>query len=185
MNKIEKAFETTKTDKRVHQYFLYYDKLFGDEDFKSILEIGVLIGRSLESWQLVWPDAIVEGIDTDLNQAHPSVRESFNLYELSSTDENFDSSVLSQPSYDLIVDDGHHHWSSQRQTFDNFFHLANKFYVIEDLQGVYGLNKVLEYVRKHTNKKIHVFESKGPKVKFNFSNHKEHSTYKIIIIDKR
>lgn len=184
MNRIQKAFKNSKTDKAVHKYYIYYDDLFGNLEFDSVLEIGVLRGRSLRAWQQVWPQAVVEGVDINLKFADKGLEEHFKLYELDTTEE-IDRTIFTRDSYDLIVDDGDHHWSSQRRTFEVFFPMAKHFYVIEDLRGLYGLQKVMDFLPDDVKKKAYVFDSRGPKVTFRYPHHIETCEYKLIIIDKR
>ena len=59
---------------------------------------------------------------------------------------NRNNSDLFNRSYDIIVDDGNHHWYSQLQTFRNFYRKASKYYIIEDIMGQYSVDRLYENI---------------------------------------
>ncbi len=182
MNKFEKAFGESKTDKYVHHYYDFYNEVVGDEHIESVLEIGVLKGSSLRAWQSIWPSATVEGIECSEYYIN-MVKNEFTVYQANSI---IEVPTNIKPSYDLIVDDGHHHWFYQSGTFDNYFNLAKKFYVIEDVLGDYGYEKLKGLIPSDIFNEARVFISKGPKRSFRHSSYKEDkASYKFLVFDKR
>jgi len=177
----EEAFRIDNTDKLTHGYHEYYQELIGKEPINSVLEIGIFKGNSLKAWQKVWPFASVEGIELDKIPEH--IMEKFTVYRHDST--NIHNAKLLNKNYDLIVDDASHHWKNQLDTFNNYYEKANKFYVIEDLLGEYGQNKILEHLPKDVLAKSILRVSKGPTRTFTHSEHIEHeTTYRILLIKK-
>jgi len=175
------AFKQAGTDKFVHEYHHYYEKVIDKSQVNSLLEIGVAYGHSLRAWRLVWPDALIEGMEvTNISE---ETKDNFNVYKLSSI--NINEARLINKTYDMIVDDGDHHWQSQLLTFYNFYPKANKYYIIEDMLGEYGQNKLLENLPKEVLAKSYVYDSLGPKRTFVHSkNIEKDASHKILLIVK-
>ena len=177
----EEAFRADKTDKLLHGYYEYYEELIGKDPVNSVLEIGILNGSSLKAWQKVWPFATIEGVELDKIPEH--ISDMFTVYRHDST--NVHNAKLLNKTYDLIVDDAAHHWKNQLATFNNYYEKANKYYVIEDLLGEYGQNKLLEHLPKDVISKSKLYVSKGPTRTFTHSGHTEKdATYRILLIKK-
>jgi hypothetical protein len=182
MNKFEKYFKEEKCDKHYHQYYRYYDPIIGDIQIDSVLDIGVCWGDSLRAWQKIWPDALVEGIDL-LREYDLSLEDKFKIYNIDSTNKNLADTVVSK-EYDIIIDDGNHHWKSQLSTFENYYQKAKKFYVIEDVLGEYSLDRLTQFLPSDIMERSIVFESKAHSRTFRFHQKTIHDHYRIMFIDK-
>jgi hypothetical protein len=181
VNKYQVAFDETQVDKLLHGYHRYYENVVSDTDISSVLEIGVWRGDSLKAWKLIWPDAIVEGLEKSATY-QPSINEEFKIHRLNS--QNFDETAYIG-EYDIIIDDACHHWRSQVATFNNFYHKAKKFYVIEDVLGVYGLANLKRCLPESELSRAMLFTSTGPTRNFRFSEYVEKNAhYKFMIFDK-
>lgn len=180
--KFQKAFRQFETDKAIHEYDRYYQKIIGNQKMDSILEIGVKYGKSLYAWNDIWPKSEIEGIDINVIDDE-ELNNKFKIYRMDSTNKN--NGQLFTRKYDLIVDDGNHHWLSQYQTFKNFYDKANKFYVIEDIMGQYCVDKLYEKIGPEIISKSHLFPSQGSRATFTFSGNTEKDTcFYILFIPK-
>lgn len=154
------AFRTTGTTKLTQQYQNFYAEMMMGVDVGSVLEIGVYLGQSLKAWRMIWPQALIEGVDLD-RRYDPSLEEEFKIY-------NFDSQVTDKVNknisrhYDVVIDDGLHNWRSQLMTFDNFQKFTNKYYVIEDICGEYSLEKITRKLPKAVLDRSTTFRALGP-----------------------
>jgi len=180
-NMYEKIFLEEKCDKHYHRYFEYYDLVVGKTEISSVLDIGVCWGDSLRAWRRIWPNADIEGIDL-LREYDLSLEEKFKIYNIDSTKRSLADDIKKQ--YDIIIDDGDHHWKSQLSTFENFYNKAKKFYVIEDVIGDYGLERLNQFIPQHLLNKAMVFKSKARKRRFEFNGQTVIDNYKFMIFDK-
>lgn len=178
------AFNSTKTSKANHGYGVFYQKMLIGEDVDSLLEIGVYLGQSLYSWRLVYPSAIIEAVDRDMRFEN-KVAQDFTIF-------NFDSRSKVEVDryidrdYDIVIDDGNHHWAAQIETYRNFSRYAKKFYVIEDVCGDYSFKKLMENFDDEVKSRMTTFVGTGPPRTFRHGDHFEHDAeYKIIFIDQR
>jgi hypothetical protein len=182
-NRYQIAFHAEKADKHIHGYHKYYDQVVGDSTITSALEIGVFEGASLKAWKRIWPNAIIEGMD-NVARYDESLKNEFKIHEMSSTDNVIDK------EYDIIIDDGDHHWLTQLATFKNYYDKAKKFYVIEDVMGIHAYDRLIKYLPKDALEISQTFTSKGRKVKFSVSDITDGTLdyidhYRYIIFDKR
>jgi hypothetical protein len=182
MNKFETYFKEEKCDKHYHRYHEYYNSIVGETQIDSVLDIGVCWGDSLRAWQKIWPNALVEGIDL-LREYDLSLEDKFKIYNIDSTDKAH-ARALANKEYDIIVDDGNHHWTAQLSTFENYYRKAKKFYVIEDVLGEYGLNQLTRFLPDEIMDRAIVFQSKAHSRTFTFNKVSFHDHYKIMLIDK-
>lgn len=136
----QKAFEKTNTTKYNHNYHHFYETILAHRKIESVLEIGAYLGQSLYSWKLVWPNAIIESIDLD-RRYDLSLEKDFKIYNFDATNKELVDKHIKR-NYDIIIDDGAHHWRDQTKTFYNMYDKADKFYVLEDIQGEYSLAKL-------------------------------------------
>jgi hypothetical protein len=184
MNKYSKYFAIYGTDKLLHGYNKYYDKIIGDQEITSALEIGTREGKGLLSWADIWPGATIEGLD--LVEPIQRVSEQFKVHVGTSLDSEF-ASVAIDRTYDVIIDDGGHHWKDQVATFYNYYEKANKYYVIEDIRGGYCLGRIIRQLPMDVLANISIFHSEFDlgKINFTFSNNIETNTcHFIMFIDK-
>jgi hypothetical protein len=184
MIKFKSAFEAAGTTKKNHGYHDFYAQMLDGVDIGSVLEIGVYLGQSLKAWKMVWPDAVIEGVDYDRRYGE-DIAEEFNIY-------NFDSRVAKYADiyidrkYDLIIDDGLHHWAAQIETFNSIRRFVNKFYVIEDITGEYSQKKLLENLPKNVLDRSTLFEAYGPTRTFTHGDNVEREAqYRVLFIDFR
>ena len=129
---IRRAFDKHKTDKgRDHGYEYMYSELFLGNDFSSLLEIGVRQGRSIATWQELFPNIKIAGVDIKRPKNLEVNENTFNYILCDSTTEAIRKHI--DTTYDIIIDDGSHVTEDQIKTFLN---LADRFsycYVIEDI----------------------------------------------------
>lgn len=184
MIEFKTAFEICGTTKKNHGYHDFYAQMLGEVDVDSVLEIGVYLGHSLRAWQMVWPHAVIEAVDYD-RRYDLSLEKEFTIY-------NFDSrntkhvDVNIDRNYDVIIDDGLHHWTAQIETFNNFKKFVNKFYVIEDITGEFAQKNLLENLPKEVLDRSTLFEAYGAKRTFIHGNHVEKDgQYRVLFIDFR
>ena len=178
-NKFRMAFISTKVDKRIHGYHSFYNEIVSDSTIKSLLEIGVYKGASLKAWKQIWPNAIIEGMDT-VARYDNDLKHEFMIHEMDST---IPSTITRE--YDMIVDDGDHHWVSQLETFNNYFAKARKFYVIEDVMGIHAYDTLMTKLPKEIKDISTTYISRGRKVKFMVGSLEYTDNYRFIIFDKR
>jgi len=131
-----------KVSDKWESYLGYYDGLFASFSPRSILEIGVQNGGSLEIWSRVIPSAdLILGLDVDprcLDLTFESPRIRFELVDASSRDS---LKVIQQHAtqFDLIIDDGSHHSADIINSLLTLLPLVSPGgkYVIEDLHASY------------------------------------------------
>lgn len=184
MTDFEEAFRLTATAKHIHGYQRFYQQMLDGVGVESLLEIGVYLGQSLRAWRMVYPEALIEAVDWDM-RFDKSIADEFNVF-------NFDSrlragvDIFIEREYDVIIDDGLHHWSAQMQTFANFEKFAKKFYVIEDVCGEYSYQKIMARLPDDVKARSTTFVGTGPPRTFRHKNNVERDAeYKIIFIDQR
>jgi hypothetical protein len=183
MNKFEKHFQESGTDKYVHGYHNFYNQFLENEQIDSILEIGLYMGSSIKAWKKIWPDALVEGVDLD-RLYDKELENEFKIYNLDSQDPEQTSQI--NKYYDIIIDDAAHHYRYQAKTFENFFDKAKKFYVIEDVLGKWGFYNLLGLLPEDIMKRATLFESTGSTRDFKFSDYVEpNAHFRFLVIDKR
>lgn len=118
-----------------HKYNLFYTDNLGDFNPRSILEFGTADGYSVSWLQDLFPDSIITSVDISKNlnlTDHKNVR----FLVGDHNDHDFLCDILSDGSYELVIDDGSHLPSEQAELL-NFF--SNKMppqsiYICEDLQ---------------------------------------------------
>jgi hypothetical protein len=177
------AFQTGGTTKKNHGYYSFYDEMLSDIEVDSVLEIGVYLGQSLYAWRMMWPEAIIEAVDKDCRY-DDSLDDRFAIFQGDST-RAVPEGVRTE-GYDIVIDDGDHHWSSQIKTFNNFKHLAKKFYIIEDICGRYAEFKIYENLPQEIIDRSTLFEAYGPTRYFKHSDYSEPGgQYRVLFIDMR
>lgn len=125
------------------QYLDVYDQVLrGLGSPKSILEIGVQNGGSLEIWSELYPEAEnIVGIDIDKRCAELA----FNDQRIrviigdAKTDESFERIAKLEERFDLVVDDGSHTSEDIILNFMRYLPALNPggLYLIEDLHASY------------------------------------------------
>jgi cephalosporin hydroxylase len=141
----EKKYDTDKHT--AHDYIqTIYDPMFEVWQYSKInfLEIGVYNGESMKLWSDYFINAKnIVGVDiferTPLSEVKDNLKDyDVNLHKFDSfrdTDKFEEFSKQYNDGFDIIIDDGHHHFESQLNTFKQFSPLMNKdgVYIIEDI----------------------------------------------------
>ena len=118
------------TDKYwLHDYLPRYEKhICNPTPPKSILEIGVYHGASLDLWKEAFPDATVYGIDKKNHGVDHEV------FIGGQDDPKLAKRIKAElGSFDMIVDDASHQPDHTTRTFELYFPMCKKWYVIEDI----------------------------------------------------
>ncbi|UCI18504.1 class I SAM-dependent methyltransferase [Mesorhizobium sp. B2-1-8] len=131
------------TDKRSDQnnFLNFYDRFLGPlrEKPVKLLEIGVLDGDSVRTWQDYFRNGKIVGVDIDPGtKAHEQDRIRIEILDQSKV-QDLDLLVAKGP-FDIIVDDGSHVWTHQILTFQKLIGTVTPggFYIVEDLDTSYG-----------------------------------------------
>jgi len=136
---MRKCFDRHGCDKGIrHGYERVYEPAFKDIRNEPIrlLEIGILRGASLAAWLDYFPNATIFGIDTF--DRVPSVdvpilqHSRVDWYPHDSTEPLDLAPANMWDHFDIIIDDGLHTHTAQRQTFENFMPYADRYF-IEDV----------------------------------------------------
>ncbi len=143
-----------------HNYINTYDLLFAPYQHKKMnfMEVGVLLGGSLELWNEYFTEASIYGVD-DFSQTHTNSDfgeidvsrdivvdklkkydrvtfiEPVNARDTKAVNDKIGSLKI---EFDIIIDDGDHDPVSQLEVFDNFvpYLSVGGVYVIEDVCGI-------------------------------------------------
>ena len=126
------------TDKSslIHNYCSKYEKYlpFNRYDPIKILEIGVLDGKSLLTWEEYFYNSNIVGID--INPSCKQYEGSRIKIEIGSqVDERFLQEIIEKHGpFDMILDDGSHMQSHMIRSFEILFHNLRKsgVYIVED-----------------------------------------------------
>jgi hypothetical protein len=125
-----------------HDYLRFYEEFLAPlrNAEVSILEIGVLNGASLRTWEDYFPNARIVG--ADISQAarrFGSDRIIIELADQSDIEELTGVAVRHGP-FDIIVEDGSHMWEHQITSLRTLFPFLRNggMYIVEDLQTNYG-----------------------------------------------
>lgn len=144
------------TDKHtVHSYAQVYDELFSRRlDIKSLLEIGIFKGGSIQVWSELFPNAAIYGIDTDFSKIQiPQFSANVKLIK----GDAYDSKVHTKlPPFDVIIDDGPHTLHSQKQCLQLYLSKLNPggLLVIEDVVEMSWVPRLQDCVPAHLHKHI-------------------------------
>jgi len=150
------------TDKVSHGFTQFYDSILNKrkDKIKNLLEIGILNGASLFSWNDYFPEAKIYGID---NIEKNIKNDNIITFKGNQQNINFLNEIIHKTgNFDIIIDDGSHNMDHQQISFGHLFKNINSggFYIIEDL---------------HTSTDFY-----SNKRNFNRNNNKSNSTLKMI-----
>jgi cephalosporin hydroxylase len=130
------------TDKSTyHNYTDFYDSLFifNKQDIKTLIEIGVAKGDSIKMWREYFMNATIYCYDYNMSQA-PDISKLDNVHFLYMDQENRNSikqgvKDIALYSVDIIIDDGGHFSSQQRNTLEVLwpYLISGGIYIIEDI----------------------------------------------------
>jgi hypothetical protein len=147
---VKDVFAITKTDKlHRHGYHRHYEEMFSNLRDKKIrlLEIGVLDGKSLLAWKMIFPCAeLIAGISYSKAGSRLAPRidiEGVSVFYGSQADESFLENVLTQlhhKQFDIIIDDGSHIPWHQIFSFAFLFPkglVRRGLYIVEDIETSY------------------------------------------------
>lgn len=135
--KIPSAFVRTLsriTDKTQQGYMPVYERIAAElGPAAAVCEIGVWFGGSLATWQSLFPDGIIAGVDIDPESVWPDGTVKIVAGQ---DDEDLPGKLLeiSPDGFDLIVDDASHEGKLTRRTWELLWPLVRPggYYVIED-----------------------------------------------------
>jgi hypothetical protein len=148
---IRHSYEPFYTDKASnHAYEHFYPEnlaylLDKPENELNILEIGVSTGGSLHSWMDVLPNANYYGVDYNIENVVPFIKNKPNLklYQCSQADPII-RTLFPGVMFDLVIDDASHQVSDQIASFNLLKDrmAPNSKYIIEDIypEHVYPLD---------------------------------------------
>lgn len=132
-----------QTDKSTYHNFTdFYDSLFhfNKDKVKLLMEIGVASGSSIKMWRNYFKNALIHCYDYDINclktvENLPNVI--FNLADQNSKEslQNAIHKNILHNSIDIIIDDGGHLSSQQRNTLNVFWPYLKSggIYIVEDI----------------------------------------------------
>lgn len=124
------------TDKFAKHNFtpVYYERL-KDRKVSRVLEVGIKRGASLLMWEEFFPEAAIYGIDHNPLALFTVGRIKSLFADQKDPASLIDVATKAGGNFDLIVDDGSHHWSLQLSTALALLPLLSDhgLYVIEDV----------------------------------------------------
>lgn len=124
---------TDKCDK--HGFTPVYYEKFKDRKVSRLLEVGIKRGASLRMWEEFFPDAEIFGIDHNPAALFNAGRIKSLFADQKDPASLVDVAKKAGGNFDLIIDDGSHHWSLQLSTALALlpFLSDHGLYVIEDV----------------------------------------------------
>ncbi len=136
MKKLQHLAELHKTDKAEHGYCDVYEKHLNhlrNQQIK-ILEIGVFYGASLRMWRDYFPNAIIHGIDLNIQRCGNIENVFLHHIDVGDTTQ-LEKFCLEHGPFDLVIDDASHTMKHQQKTFNCIWPLLSNdgIYIIEDL----------------------------------------------------
>jgi hypothetical protein len=145
------------TDKVPHGFTTFYSNLFEHRRFDplNVLEIGVLNGSSIRTWEEYFPNSMIYGVDIE-DKAR------FNTQRIITTiadQEKYEEikSVFPGVMFDIIVEDGGHTMLQQQTTLKALFDRLNTggIFIMEDLH-----TSVLACTKKPINRWVSANDKK-------------------------
>ncbi len=141
LDEIGRRFGTDKSSIH-HNYLSFYDVYFRDlrEKQLTILEIGVLGGASLRTWNQYFQKASIVGVDiSPYAKSLAGGRVSIELADQSDIEELTQLGIKHGP-FDIVIEDGSHMWEHQISSLKTLFPFVRNagLYIVEDLQTNYG-----------------------------------------------
>lgn len=141
LNEIGLEFDTDKASS-THDYLSQYERVFERlrHEQLTILEIGVLGGSSLKTWEKYFPNASIIGADIDHRaKRFEGGRIKIEILDQSNLQDLVDMAMRHGP-FDVIIEDGSHLWEHQITCLRTLFPFVRNggIYIVEDLQTNYG-----------------------------------------------
>ena len=125
-----------------HDYLNFYETFLGPLRNKTlnILEVGVLNGASLLTWEEYFPNANIVGADISYKtKQFERNRVSIEIIDQSNVEELTNLAIKHGP-FDIIIEDGSHMWEHQITSLRTLFPFVKHegIYIVEDLQTNFG-----------------------------------------------
>ena len=141
LDNIEECFQYYATDKYKNNYSGFYKNIFSkyiNNKNLNILEIGIARGSSLKTWDGLFYNANIYGID--LNEQCADLCKDYDNIKIIIGNVNNIIEKLNGINFDIIIDDGSHLPNDIIASFNVFFNKLNKdgVYIIEDLGPSYN-----------------------------------------------
>lgn len=141
LDKIGLRFGTDKASTG-HDYLSFYEKFLSPlRNLQlSILEVGVLGGASLKTWESYFPNAKVTGADiVPASKRFEGGRVGIEILDQSNIQE-LTQLALNHGPFDIVIEDGSHMCEHQITTLKTLFPFVKSdgIYIVEDLQTNYG-----------------------------------------------
>lgn len=111
----------------------------GRERVRSVLEIGVAEGGSVQAFRDYFPSALISGVDNDPRRALIADMKRIALYDGDQTDVKFLGQLCKAGPWDIIIDDGGHEQHQQITSFTRLWRSVRPggWYAVEDVQAGY------------------------------------------------
>ena len=125
-----------------HDYLHFYEGFFATLRHAKlkILEIGVLDGASLKTWEAYFPNATIIGMDImphakrfEQGRTIIEIADQSNIHALTRI-------ATTHGPFDIVIEDGSHMWEHQITSLRTIFPFVKPdgLYIVEDLQTNYG-----------------------------------------------
>jgi cephalosporin hydroxylase len=164
------TFNNVPSISKPHGFTPFYSKHFESnrDEFRKILEIGVLFGNSLMMWDEYFPNAEIHGFDIDLSRVLNDARK-FKMMKGDQSNRDDLNSFLKEfgGNFDLIIEDGGHKMDQQHISLGFLFKHVSEggYYIVEDLHTSLGTpshwgiledrsNSMLNFLEKFNSDKI-------------------------------
>ena len=141
LNEIGLVYGTDKSSAH-HNYLRFYESHFEpirNEPLK-ILEVGVLNGASIRTWEAYFPNATLIGADIDRRcLQYATARATIEIIDQSNLQDLVALGLRHGP-FDIVIEDGSHLWEHQITTLKTLFPFVKDggIYVVEDLHTSFG-----------------------------------------------
>ena len=137
MSLLNRIFYANRTSKGRVGFHTLYEEVIGPrrEDPISLLEIGILDGRSIMAWLAYCPNAHITGIDTFERHRPEEVPALLDVRVRHYHRNSADRVPEDMGMFDFIIDDGCHWHCAQRMTFSRYWPTLRPggTYFIEDV----------------------------------------------------
>lgn len=136
----KELFSRNGSDKGELGYGDIYAELFKDLESPRLLEIGIWKGGSLRAWKEAFPTGQIVGLDINEPPDVRNLRQICDVWIGNQASKEFLKNLVQHyTNFDIIIDDGSHHWLDQQTSFEVLWPAISSegFYVIEDLGTSY------------------------------------------------
>lgn len=149
---LAKMYAPTKFTFSHAQYQRFYPRWFEEYRYRKfrMLEIGIDTGSGSLLWKEYFPCVELFGLDSNSETRDTDGGRAIHMFIGSQEDRHFLRNVVSNESggrYDIILDDGGHHFEMQSTSYTILFEAALKpggIYVVEDIEtSFWGVGELL------------------------------------------